>query len=44
VINAKNKYGLPARLNITDKSFYEELLKATGGLPITEAKAVEAPK
>ena len=26
VVNAKNKYGLPAKLDITDKSFYEILM------------------
>lgn len=33
-VNAKNKHGLPAMLDVTGRSFYGELLKATGGLPV----------
>lgn len=39
-VNAKNKHSLPSVLDITNKSFYEELLARTAGLPIqTGAKA-----
>lgn len=39
-VNAKNKHGLSAVMDITNKSFYEELLARTAGLPLaTEAKA-----
>jgi hypothetical protein len=40
-VNAKNKHGLPACLDVTGKSFYEELLARTGGLPL--AQPVSAP-
>ena len=40
--NAKNKYNLPDILDVTGKSFYEELLACTGGLPI-QAAAVAPP-
>jgi len=33
-VNAKNKHGLPPMLDVTGKSFYEELLARTGGLPL----------
>ena len=32
--NAKNKYGLPDRLDLTEKSFYEELMTRNGGMSI----------
>lgn len=28
IVNAKNRYGLPARLDLTDKSLYDEIVKA----------------
>jgi hypothetical protein len=37
LLNAKNKYSLPDRLIITNKSFYEELLARNAGLPIASA-------
>ena len=42
-VNAKNKYGMPARLNITDKNFYEILLSKVAQ-PELQAATVEAAK
>jgi hypothetical protein len=39
MVNAKNKYSLPDKLDLTNKSFYEELLARTSGLPIASEKA-----
>lgn len=38
IIQAKNKYGLPAKLNITDKSFYDILVETARNGGVTETK------
>lgn len=40
-VNAKNKHGLPAMLDVTGKSFYEVLLSYTAGLPVAEGKGAK---
>lgn len=45
IVNAKNKYGLPARLDITDKNFFEILMSYQGVLPtVAEPKVEKATK